>query len=153
MTRLAGFFVRFFEYAIPDPYIFAVGLTLITAILAFAFAPRHALNDVLAAWYKGIFEPGNLGFALQMILILVTGYALANSAPVARALEMACRASAHAERRRVAHVRRFCNCVLAELGIRFGRSGFTRTRHRQALAHRLRLARRGGIQRIFDLGE
>jgi short-chain fatty acids transporter len=87
MARLAGFFVRFFEYAIPDPYIFAVGLTLITAILAFVFAPHHALSDVLAAWYKGIFEPGNLGFALQMILILVTGYALANSVPVARALE------------------------------------------------------------------
>src|SRR5579872_1244680 len=87
MTRFAGFFVRFFEYAIPDPYIFAVGLTLITAILAFAFAPHHTLDDLLAAWYKGIFEPGNLGFALQMILILVTGYALANSVPVARALE------------------------------------------------------------------
>ena len=87
MSRLAGFFVRFFEYAIPDPYIFAVGLTLITAILAFVFAPHHALGDVLAAWYKGIFEPGNLGFALQMILILVTGYALANSTPVARALQ------------------------------------------------------------------
>lgn len=87
MSRIAGFFVRFFEYAIPDPYIFAVGLTLITAILAFVFAPHHALADVLTAWYKGIFEPGNLGFALQMILILVTGYALANSAPVARALQ------------------------------------------------------------------
>jgi short-chain fatty acids transporter len=87
MSRLAGFFVRFFEYAIPDPYIFAVGLTLITAILAFAFAPHHALGDVLSAWYKGIFEPGNLGFALQMILILVTGYALANSVPVARGLQ------------------------------------------------------------------
>jgi short-chain fatty acids transporter len=87
MSRLAGFFVRFFEYAIPDPYIFAVGLTLITALLAFIFAPHHTLGDVLTAWYKGIFEPGNLGFALQMILILVTGYALANSAPVSRALE------------------------------------------------------------------
>jgi short-chain fatty acids transporter len=87
MSRIAGFFVRFFEYAIPDPYIFAVGLTLITAILAFVFAPHHALADVLSAWYKGIFEPGNLGFALQMILILVTGYALANSAPVARGLQ------------------------------------------------------------------
>ncbi len=87
MSRLAGFFVRFFEYAIPDPYIFAVGLTLITAILAFIFAPHHALADVLSAWYKGIFEPGNLGFALQMILILVTGYALANSVPVARGLQ------------------------------------------------------------------
>lgn len=87
MSRVAGFFVRFFEYAIPDPYIFAVGLTLITAILAFAFAPHHGLADVLAAWYTGIFETGNLGFALQMILILVTGYALANSAPVARGLQ------------------------------------------------------------------
>lgn len=87
MSRLAGFFVRFFEYAIPDPYIFAVGLTLITAILAFVFAPHHGLADILSAWYKGIFEPGNLGFALQMILILVTGYALANSAPVSRALQ------------------------------------------------------------------
>jgi len=87
MSRLAGFFVRFFEYAIPDPYIFAVGLTLITAILAFVFAPHHGLGEVLSAWYKGIFEPGNLGFALQMILILVTGYALANSAPVARGLQ------------------------------------------------------------------
>lgn len=87
VTSPAGFFVRFFEYAIPDPYIFAVGLTLITALLAFIFAPHNALSDVLSAWYKGIFEPGNLGFALQMILILVTGYALANSAPISRALE------------------------------------------------------------------
>jgi short-chain fatty acids transporter len=87
MSRIAGFFVRFFEYAIPDPYIFAVGLTLITAILAFVFAPHHGLSEVLTACYKGIFEPGNLGFALQMILILVTGYALANSAPVARGLQ------------------------------------------------------------------
>lgn len=87
MSRLAGFFVRFFEYAIPDPYIFAVALTLITAILAFIFAPHGALPDVLSAWYKGIFEPKNLGFALQMILILVTGFALANSVPVARALQ------------------------------------------------------------------
>ena len=87
MSRLAGFFVRFFEYAIPDPYVFAVGLTFVTAVLAFVFAPHRSPSDVLAAWYKGIFDPGSLGFALQMILILVTGYALASSAPVSRALE------------------------------------------------------------------
>ncbi len=87
MPRVAGFFVRVFEYAIPDPYVFAVGLSIVTAILAFIFAPHHALGAVLAAWYAGIFEPGNLGFALQMILILVTGYALANSAPVAGVLQ------------------------------------------------------------------
>lgn len=87
MSRLAGFFVRVFEYAVPDPYVFAVALTLTTAILAFAFAPHHGVDDVLTAWYKGIFDPGSLGFALQMILILVTGYALASSGPVSRALE------------------------------------------------------------------
>lgn len=80
MTRVARFFVRVFEYAIPDPYIFAVLLTLLTAILAFVFAPHHTLGDVLAAWYKGIFDI--FAFALQMILILVTGFALASSTPV-----------------------------------------------------------------------
>ncbi len=87
MSRLSGFFVRVFEYAVPDPYVFAVGLTLVTAILAFALAPHHAMGDVLTAWYDGLVGKNNIfQFALQMILILVTGYALASSIPVARAL-------------------------------------------------------------------
>jgi len=84
MHRVAAFFTRVFEYAVPDPYVYAVGLTLITAALAFALAPHHSPSDVLGAWYGGIFDI--LAFALQMILILVTGYALASSAPVQRAL-------------------------------------------------------------------
>jgi short-chain fatty acids transporter len=87
MSRISAFFVRVFEYAVPDPYIYAVGLTLITAILAFVFAPHRALGDVLTAWYGGIVGKDNIfQFALQMILILVTGYALANSTPIARVL-------------------------------------------------------------------
>jgi short-chain fatty acids transporter len=87
MSRLSAFFVRVFEYAVPDPYIFAAGLTVITAILAFIFAPHRAPADVLGAWYGGIVGKDNIfQFALQMILILVTGYALANSRPVASAL-------------------------------------------------------------------
>jgi short-chain fatty acids transporter len=82
---MSKFFVRVFEYAVPDPYIFAVALTIVTAVLAFVFAPHHTLTEVLGAWYKGIFDI--LAFALQMILILVTGYALAASKPVARALQ------------------------------------------------------------------
>jgi short-chain fatty acids transporter len=85
MQRIAGIFVRAFEYLIPDPYIFAVGLTIVTAIGAFTLAPHRDLADVLGAWYKGIFDI--LTFALQMILVLVTGYALAASKPVSRALE------------------------------------------------------------------
>ena len=85
MNRVAAFFTRVFEYAVPDPYIYAVGLTLLTAALAFAFAPHHAPAEVLESWYAGIFDI--LAFALQMILILVTGYALAASAPVQSGLQ------------------------------------------------------------------
>jgi short-chain fatty acids transporter len=87
MSRVSAFFVRVFEYAVPDPYIYAVALTLLTALLAFVFAPHHGLGDVLSAWYDGIVGKNNIfQFALQMILILVTGYALANSKPIARLL-------------------------------------------------------------------
>ncbi len=85
MAKVAAFFVRLFEFAMPDPYVFAVLLTLLTASLAFGLAPHRTLEDVLGAWYNGIFEI--FAFALQMILILVTGYALASSLPVAGALE------------------------------------------------------------------
>jgi len=88
VRRLSGFFVEVFERIIPDPYIFAVLLTLLTAVLAFIFAPKHGVVDVLSAWYQGVAGKSNIfEFALQMILILVTGYALANSAPVRRLLE------------------------------------------------------------------
>lgn len=84
MRAISGFFVRVFEFAIPDPYVFAVLLTLLTGLLARIFAPHHTQIDVLSAWYKGIFDI--FEFALQMILILVTGYALASSAPIRRGL-------------------------------------------------------------------
>ena len=85
MKRIADFFVRVFEAAVPDPYVFAVSLTILTGVLAAIFAPTHGLVDILNAWYKGIFDI--LAFALEMILILVTGYALADSAPVRVMLE------------------------------------------------------------------
>ncbi len=85
MSRVTAFFVRFFEYVIPDPYVFAVGLTLLVGVLAAIVAPHRGLEEILGAWYKGIFDI--FAFALQMILILVTGYALASSPPVGRLLE------------------------------------------------------------------
>jgi short-chain fatty acids transporter len=84
MNRVAALFVRVFEFAVPDPYVFAVALTLLTAALALVFAPHHGAADILGAWYKGIFDI--LAFALEMVLVLVTGYALASSRPVRKAL-------------------------------------------------------------------
>ncbi len=85
MKSISALFVRIFEFAMPDPYVFAVGLTLLTALLAALFAPHHGLIEILGAWYKGIFDI--LAFALEMILILVTGFALADSRPIRAGLD------------------------------------------------------------------
>ena len=84
MHGLSRFFVRAFERVLPDAYVLAIVLTLLTALLAAIFAPHRSFADVAGAWYKGIFDI--FAFALQMILILVTGYALASSPPVERIL-------------------------------------------------------------------
>jgi short-chain fatty acids transporter len=85
LNRITAFFVYVFERITPDPYIFAVVLTIVTALLAAALAPKGSPPDILGGWYTGLFEI--LAFAFQMVLILVTGYALSNSPPVRRFLE------------------------------------------------------------------
>jgi short-chain fatty acids transporter len=85
MARVTGAFVYMFERLLPEPFVFAVLLSLLTAFLAFIFAPKHTLPDVLTGWYAGIFTI--FPFAFQMVLILVTGYALASSKPVSTALK------------------------------------------------------------------
>ncbi len=77
--RMAGFL----ETRFPDPYVFALALSL----LAFAFAWGGTPHGVLALatfWARGF--SGIFTFTTQMALILVTGYALALSPPVDRLL-------------------------------------------------------------------
>ncbi len=68
----------------PDPFVLSIGLTLVVCLLAVAFAPHASLPIVLTSWYAGTFSI--LGFALQMILILATGYAIADASFVQRGL-------------------------------------------------------------------
>lgn len=71
------------ERAMPDPLIFAILLTIITWILAIVLMRPYEKMDAVAtlrwlfeaSWYKGFWEL--LAFAMQMALILVTGYAVA----------------------------------------------------------------------------
>src|SRR6516162_193925 len=84
LSRSTAFFVYMFERLIPDPYVFAVILTLLAATLAYAFAPNAASGNILSSWYGGIFQI--LTFAFQMVLMLVTGYSLASAPVVASAL-------------------------------------------------------------------
>jgi short-chain fatty acids transporter len=84
LARITTIFVYLFERLLPDPFVFAILLSLITAALALTLAPHGTPPEVLAAWYAGIFKI--FDFAFQMVLVLVTGYALSISRPVAKGL-------------------------------------------------------------------
>ncbi len=73
------FLVDFSRRWVPDPFVFAIGLTLLTAAAALALTPSTP-TDVLEAWYRGFWML--LEFGMQMVLMLSTGYAIALS-PVA----------------------------------------------------------------------
>jgi short-chain fatty acids transporter len=74
-----------FEQLMPDPFVLSIGLTLVVIVLAAGFASNGSPATILTSWYNGTFNI--LGFALQMILILATGYAIADAPVVQRGLQ------------------------------------------------------------------
>src|SRR5580693_1376387 len=85
LGRITAVFVFVFEKIMPDPYVFAVLLTFLGALLAWKFAPNATPVSIVAAWYAGVFTI--FTFAFQMVIMLVAGYALATSPAVHKALE------------------------------------------------------------------
>jgi short-chain fatty acids transporter len=84
LGRVTGFFVYLFENIMPDPYVFAVLLTFVGALMAWEFAPNATPASIAAAWYAGVFTI--FTFAFQMVIMLVAGYALATSPVVHKGL-------------------------------------------------------------------
>ena len=87
MQSLTALCVRYVERLMPDPYLFAVILTLIVAALVALLVPGASPNGMLKAWYGGVWGSQNIfTFAFQMVLILVTGYTLAKAPVLKRAI-------------------------------------------------------------------
>src|SRR5882757_8396011 len=84
LRAITRFFVRYAERYIPDPYLYALLLTFLTAIAAYVWTPSDS-GRIVTAWYDGIWAI--LAFAMQMALILSTGVALAEAPAVKRLLE------------------------------------------------------------------
>jgi short-chain fatty acids transporter len=82
LARLGEVFSRWAERWVPDPFVLALALTLITLLGGFALS--GSVGAVFHGWYSGFSSTPLLAFALQMCLILVTGQALASSPPVQR---------------------------------------------------------------------
>ena len=70
--------VKLVERWLPDPFLFAIILTFLTFIMGIAFTQQTPMMMV-RSWGGGFW--GLLTFAMQMVLILVTGHTLAQ-APV-----------------------------------------------------------------------
>src|SRR3981189_3975571 len=79
LQRLTSLFVQLFERHTPGPYILAIGLTILTGLLAAVLAPKGSLPTILSGWYTGLFSI--LAFAFQVLLVLVAGDALSTSRP------------------------------------------------------------------------
>jgi len=88
IARLGQALSAFFARTAPDPFVIAVALTLLTALLAVVFGydgaptPGAKAAALVDAWRgpDGLWK--FLAFGMQMALILVTGHALAASTPV-----------------------------------------------------------------------
>jgi len=78
--RVINFCVRLVQRWLPEPFIFAILLTFVAALLAMPICHQSPV-EVVEHWGGGVW--GLLSFAMQMSLVLVCGSALA-SAPVVK---------------------------------------------------------------------
>jgi len=87
---------RFFETYInvvrrilPSPYTIALLLTVVTLIIVYAFGNYNQLasSEIIEKWAVGLWEPSLMVFAMQMMLILVLGHALALSPIVSKIID------------------------------------------------------------------
>jgi short-chain fatty acids transporter len=83
LRGLGEFFTRLSQRFIPDAFVFAILLTFVVYVLGMIFTPNGPFA-MIQHWYKGFWEL--LAFAMQMVLILVTGYMLATAPLVRRGL-------------------------------------------------------------------
>ncbi len=84
--RLTRFIETLFRRYLPSPFTIAILLTVLTVLLALAFADlpedENRFVTIIGFWEEGIWNTGLLVFAYQMMLILVLGHVLVLSKPM-----------------------------------------------------------------------
>lgn len=83
LGKLIDISVKFIRKYLPDPFVFAILLTIIAGVIAICTTGQTPL-EVLENWGGGIWSL--LGFAMQMALVLVCGSALADSPLIKKGL-------------------------------------------------------------------
>ena len=83
LNKVASPFTKLVERYLPDPFIFVIMLTIITLSIANLATPATTL-EVITSWGSGFWNL--LSFAMQMLLVLVTGYMLASTSLISKLL-------------------------------------------------------------------
>lgn len=73
----------FLKY-MPHAFVFAILLTLATGLIAYGWLDASPLK-IISAWYDGFFDL--LGFAMQIVLIIITGFSIALSPIVKKGID------------------------------------------------------------------
>lgn len=84
MQKITGFFTELMRKYLPDPFVFAIGLTLLTMILA-VLVQGQSVVALTMSWGKGFWSL--LAFTTQMAVILAMGYVLATAPLTERFLD------------------------------------------------------------------
>ena len=85
--KIISLIEKAFKSLMPSPFSIALVLTAITFTLAWAFTDSNVSGldrggQILGYWSDGLWVEKNLAFAVQMMLMLVLGHALALTKPV-----------------------------------------------------------------------
>ncbi|MFZ5650119.1 MAG: short-chain fatty acid transporter [Bacillota bacterium] len=84
LASLGSFFTKIVRKYLPDAFVFAIGLTVLTFILGIIINNQTPVQ-MIKHWGGGLWNL--LTFTMQVSLTLVTGYILAHTAPVQKVLK------------------------------------------------------------------
>jgi len=84
ITKLGERFTHLFLKYMPNSFVFAILLTLITGIGAFIWLDAAPLK-IIESWYNGFFDL--LAFGMQIVLIIITGFSIALSPTINKCID------------------------------------------------------------------
>lgn len=84
VTQLGERFTHLFLRYMPDAFVFALILTIVAGLGAFFWLDASFL-EVIQSWYNGFFDL--LTFGMQIVLIIITGFSIALSPVVNKAID------------------------------------------------------------------
>jgi len=87
LDKVTGFFTELMRKYLPEPIVFAIGLTVLTFILAITVQQSNPI-DIVYAWGAGFWDI--LSFTMQMAFILIAGYVLAKAPITDKLLDKLC---------------------------------------------------------------